>query len=354
MRFLEASVRSHRSRRASRAIGVAVLGALLAGSRASPILAETPLVIRMATFVPAGSSWYQILKETSDKWKTASGGRVSVRLFPGGVAGDDLEVVGKLRQGRLEAAMLTSAGIAEIDRSVHALSIPLLFDSYDEADYVLEKMRPRLEAGLAAKGFVVLHWADGGWMRFFAQTPVTVPDDLKATKLFSLAGDAASLELWRSAGMSPVSLPAGELSDALETSRVTALAAPPQLAVATQYFLHARHMTALRSQLLLGAALITKTAWDKVPADIRPALLEAARADGRRLRDEVRKSEDKDIAEMQRRGLAVVAVDAKARALWQKTAEAFYPRVRGTIVPAEAFDEALRFRDEYRKRPRGN
>jgi TRAP-type transport system periplasmic protein len=354
MKLLEASVRSRRSRPASFALGIAAVGAFVAGSLASPITAQAPLVIRMATFVPDGSSWYRILKETADKWKTASGGRVSVRLFPGGVAGDDLDVVGKLRLGKLEAAVLTSVGIAEIDGSVHALSVPLLYDSYDEAYYVLEKMRPRLEAGLEAKGFVVLNWADGGWVRFFAQQPVVVPDDLKATRLFSLAGDAQSIDLWRSAGFNPVPLPSTELAAALQTGRVTALGAPPQLVAITQYFAHAKYMTALRWQLLVGAALVTKTAWEKVPADVRPALLEAARADGKRLQDEIRKSEDKDIAEMQKRGLSVVTVDAKARALWQKTAEVLYPRVRGTIVPAEAFDEALRLRDEYRKRPKGN
>jgi TRAP-type C4-dicarboxylate transport system substrate-binding protein len=323
-------------------------------SRLSPANAQAPLIVRMATLVPDGSSWHQILKETADKWKTASGGRVSVRLFPGGVAGDDPDVVRKMRLGTLNAAVLTSVGVAEIDRSVYALGIPLMYDSYEEVYYVLEKMRPRLEAGLEAKGFVVLNWCDGGWVRFFAQQPVAVPDDLKAMKLFSWAGDAQGVELWRSAGFNPVPLPSTELSTALQTGLVTALGAPPQVAVITQYFMRAKNMTAMRWQLLLGASLITKSTWDKVPADLQPVLLEAARADGKRLREEIRKSEDKDIAEMQKRGLNVIAVDAKARALWQKTAEGFYPRVRGTIVPADAFDEALRFRDEFRKRPKGD
>ena len=70
------------------------------GPLQAPVTAQAPLVIRMATFVPDGSSWHQILKETADKWKTASGGRVSVRLFPGGVAGDDQDVVRKMRAGQ--------------------------------------------------------------------------------------------------------------------------------------------------------------------------------------------------------------------------------------------------------------
>jgi TRAP-type C4-dicarboxylate transport system substrate-binding protein len=348
------SARLRPVRRALVALGVALLTLAAREELRSLVSAQAPLVVRMATLVPDGSSWHLILKETAEKWKTLSGGRVSVRLFPGGVAGDDPDVVRKMRLGTLNAAVLTSVGVAEIDRSVYALGIPLMYDSYDEVYYVLEKMRPRIEAGLEAKGFVVLNWCDGGWVRFFAQQPVAVPDDLKAMKLFSWAGDAQAVELWRSAGFNPVPLPSTELSTALQTGLVNALGAPPQVAVITQYFMRAKNMTALRWQLLLGASLITKAAWDKVPADVRPALLEAARADGKRLQEEIRKSEDKDIAEMQKRGLNVVAVDAKARALWQKTAESLYPKVRGAIVPAEAFDEALRFRDEYRKRPKGD
>jgi TRAP-type C4-dicarboxylate transport system substrate-binding protein len=99
-----------------------------------PAEAQAPLIIRMATLVPDGSSWYQILKETGERWKQASGGRVTVRLFPGGVAGDDPDVVRKMRLGTLNAGVLTSVGVAEIDKSVYAMGIPLMYDSYEEVD----------------------------------------------------------------------------------------------------------------------------------------------------------------------------------------------------------------------------
>jgi len=56
---------------------------------------------------------------------------------------------------------------------------------------------------------------------------------------------------------------------------------------------------------------------------------------------------------MRKRGLNVVSVDARARELWRQTAEGMYSRIRGAIVPADAFDEAMRRRDEYRKRAGG-
>jgi TRAP-type C4-dicarboxylate transport system substrate-binding protein len=328
---------------------LALLVVLAAWPGAPAAHAQAPLIIRMATLVPDGSSWHLILKETAERWKQASGGRVTVRLFPGGVAGDDPDVVRKMRLGTLNAGVLTSVGVAEIDKSVYAMGIPLMYESYDEVYWVHEKMRSKLEASLEAKGFVVLNWVDGGWVHFFTRKPVAVPDDLRALKLFSWAGDAEAVEVWRSAGFNPVPLPSTELATALQTGLVEALGSPPQVAVISQFFNQARNMTALRWQLLQGATLVSKTTWEKVPADVRPQLMEIAREAGAQLRKEVREAESRDVAAMQKRGLSVVPVSAAQKAEWQKLTESLYPRIRGKIVPAEAFDEAMRYRDEYRR-----
>jgi TRAP-type C4-dicarboxylate transport system substrate-binding protein len=330
-------------------VPIALLVALLAGLL-PPAARAQEVVVKLATLVPEGSSWHLILKETAEKWKTASNGRVQVRLYAGGVAGDDADVVRKMRLGTLNAGVLTAVGLAEIDRSVFALGVPMMYSSYDEIDYVLGKMRASLEAKMEAKGFVVLNWLDGGWAHFFAQKPVAKPDDLKGLKLYISSGDPKTEEVYKGAGFNPVPLPATELSTALQTGLVNAVAVPPQVAVITQYYSHARNMTDLRWLLLLGGTVMTKASWDKIPADARPALLEAMRDAGRRLQGEIRQSEGRDVEAMKKRGLVVVPVDAAGRELWRKTAESVYPRIRGPIVPAEAFDEAQRYRDEFRRR----
>jgi TRAP-type C4-dicarboxylate transport system substrate-binding protein len=337
-------------KRVCAALASAALAAGLAAGPAATPAAAQQVVIKMATLVPEGSSWHLILKEMADKWKTVSGGRVVVRLYAGGVAGDDGDVVRKMRLGTLNAGVLTEVGISDIDRSVLALSVPLLFSSYEEVDAALEKMRPSLEAKMAAKGFVVLDWLDGGWSHIFAQKPVATPDDLKPLKLFTPAGDPQAVEVYKAAGFNPVPLPTTELSTALQTGLVNAVQVPPQVAVITQYYTHAKYMTDLKWLLLLGATVVSKSTWDKVPADARPALLEAAREAGRRLRAEIRQGGDRDVEAMKKRGLVVVPVDSRARELWRKAVENAYPRIRGQVVPADAFDEAVRLRDEIRKR----
>lgn len=304
--------------------------------------------VKMATLVPDGSSWHQVLLETAHKWKALSGGRVTVALYPGGRMGDDPDVVRKMRLGTLNAAVLTSVGVGEIDRSVFALGVPMMYSSYEEVYAVLEKMRPKLEADLLRQGFVILNWADGGWVHFFTKAPVAAPDDLRRLKMFVWAGDHDAIALWKSARFNAVPLPATEIATALQTGLISALGVPPQVSVISQYFVQTGNMTDLRWQLLLGATLINRSTWEKIPADIRPALLEAAREAGRRLQAEIRGNERRDIDAMKKRGLNVVAVSAAQRAAWLDLAESFYPEIRAKVVPADAFDMARRYRDEAR------
>lgn len=326
------------------------LAALVLGLFA--LLAAAPAdaqIIKLATLAPEGSSWHNILKETAAQWKAISGGKVTLRIYAGGTQGDDPDVVRKMKLGVLNAGVLTAVGVAEIDNSVYALGVPLMYESDEEVYAVLEKMRPRLEASIEKQGFVVLNWADAGWVHFFTQKPVATPDDLKALKLFTWQGDEKAVSAWKAAGFNPVPLPATEIATALQTGLVTALGTPPQVAVISQYYNQAKNMTDLKWQLLLGASVISKKTWEQIPAEIRPALKQAAEEAGKKMRAEVVASLPKDVEAMKKRGLNVVAVDTRNRAAWQKAAEAMYPQVRGPIVPADAFDEALRHRDEYRK-----
>ena len=308
--------------------------------------AQRPVLIKLASPLPAGSVGHRIMKRLENDWKKISGGRVKLRIYPGQTAGDDPVVVRKMRLGTLHAALL--AGVGNVVPEVYALQIPMLYRTFEEADYVREKMTPRLDAAFEAQGFVVLNWTDGGWVRFFTKQPVKTPDDLKRLKLFAWAGDTDVIETYKAAGMNPIPLPSTEVSTALQTGLVTAMPAPTNIAVALQWFRHANHMTNIRWTLLIGATVVTKKRWQLVPAELRPELIEAARAAGERLRDETRKSSPKDIAAMQKRGLEVVEVDAATQAKWEKLVEDAYPRIRGSVIPADAFDEARRHLEEYR------
>jgi TRAP-type C4-dicarboxylate transport system substrate-binding protein len=323
---------------------LAALALLLAGA----LPARAQVVVKMATLAPDGSAYHLILKQMAEKWKTGTQGRVTVRLYPGSVAGDDTDVVRKMRLGSLNAGLLTSVGVAAVDPSVMALQVPMLYSSYEEVDHVLSVYGPKLEASLASKGFIVLNWADAGWVRFFTKTPVKTPADLKPLKLFAWGNDTDALEIWKGAGFNPVPLPSTEISTALQTGLVSALPTTPTAAVLLQWYQHAKNLTDVKWALLLGATLVNRTTWDKISPEDQKVVRSAAVEAGARLRAESRAAEVRDIAAMQKRGLNVVPVDARTEGLWRAAAEAAYPKVRGKIVPEAAFDEARRILADYR------
>ncbi len=313
----------------------------------SHLAAQGPITIKMASLLPAGSEGHNVLLQMAEDWKKASGGRVVLRIYPGQTMGDDPDVVRKMKLGSIQAALL--AGVGNIEPAVYSLQVPLMYASYDEVDYVREKMAPRLNAALEAKGLVVLNWTDAGWIHFFSSSPVLTPDDLKKQKLFSWAGDNNVIEMYRATGFNPVPLPSTEIATALQTGLVTAMPAPPQAAVLLQWYTHAKNMNDVKWALLLGTTVMSKQAWDKIPADLRPGLLAASQNAGKRLREMSRNNEARDVEAMKKRGLNVIHVDAKMEAAWRKAAEAAYPRIRGQVIPADVFDEAMKYLAEYRK-----
>lgn len=310
--------------------------------------AGRPVEIKLATVIPEGSSWHRILQDMGEKWKAAPGGGVKLRIFAGGIAGDEPDAVAKLRIGQFQAASLSTEGLAQIDPSLRAFQIPMMFRSYDELDHARESLRPLLEKRLADKGFVVLNWGDGGWVCFFTKDPAPNPAALRPQPVFVWGGDNDEVELYKKAGFRPVPLASNEILPSLQTGLIRAVPTTPLLALASQWFALAPNMTDVRWAPLLGATIVTRRAWDQVPEAARPALLEAAREAGEQLKAEIRSSNEAAIARMKERGLKVVTPTAADLAAWQAIAEANWADIRGRIVPADVFDavrkdvEALR------------
>jgi TRAP-type transport system periplasmic protein len=311
--------------------------------------AADEVVIKMATIAPSGSEWHQVLQEMGAEWQKASRGQVQFRLYPGGVAGDDGDVVRKMRLGTINVALLSSTGLTDIDRSVLALQVPLAYADYRELDCTIEQLGPQIEKQLGAKGFVLLGWSDAGWAHFFTKSPVRTPDDMKKLKMFVWAGDDQYAELWKKAGFNPVPLPSTEISTALQTGLVNAVTTTVQGAVLLQWYRQVKYMTDLKWAVFLGAIVVSKSTWEKIPADVRPMLRESARKACRRLSEFSRQSEARDIEVLKKYGVQVIDLDSAVLDQWRKLIDGVLPQVRGSFLPAAALDTALLRRDQCRR-----
>src|SRR5688572_16113861 len=142
---------------------------LLASTLALPVGAQAPIRIRLGTLAPQGSSYHRILQEMGEKWRTATNGKVQLTIYAG-TMGSELELLRRMRAGQLQAAAVTTSGIVSVDPGAAALqSMPMMFRTLDEMDYVKAKVAPVLDRRLEDKGFKVLFWADAGWVRYFSR-----------------------------------------------------------------------------------------------------------------------------------------------------------------------------------------
>jgi TRAP-type C4-dicarboxylate transport system substrate-binding protein len=268
--------------------------------------------------------------------------------------GSEAAQVRRMRLGQLQAAALTSIGIGEIDAALKGLqSIPMAFRSVEEQQYVLSRMRPMLERRLLERGFVTLFWADAGWVRYFSRSAVTSPDELRRLKIFVTAGDDAQPDLMRAEGFSPVQLEWSDALTALRTGMIDAIPVIPFYALTMQLYTVASHMVALDWQLLLGGAVISRSAWESLLPEDQEAMRRAAAEAGRQFQSRGRLEGDSAVAAMQRRGLTVHTLSPEGEAEWLAMCERLYTRIRGTLVPADIFDEVMRLRAEYRRQPGG-
>lgn len=327
---------------------IRILILALVGYILAPLAQAQPIVINLGTLAPQGSLWHQEFLAMGQQWRTISHGRVTLRIYPGGVQGDEPDMVKRLRIGQLQAAALSSAGLSEIDPAFRCLQIPMMAQSLEELDYIQRGIAPRLEKVLEARGFIVLNWGEVGWVHFFTKRPVTRLSELRKAKLFAWAGDNEEIELWRAAGFKPVPLAATNILTGLQTGMIDTFDTAPLAALSNQWFGLTKYMIDVKWGFLTAATIVARSTWNSVPEAERAEMLQAARSSEQRLRGEVRKLGDESVAAMQKRGLTVLRPDAAAMAEWNQLAEEVYPKLRGKSIPADMFDEVRRLRDDYR------
>ncbi len=314
---------------------------LLAGVLATSALAADKQ-LRIGTLATKNSLYHRQLMELGEAWRTAQGGNAKHLVYPDGSQGGETDMVRRMRIGQLQGGLLSVVGLREIEPSIAALqNMPLMFKSWEEVDYVREKMRPAMEKKFLDKGFVVLAWGDAGWVRFFSKEPAVRPDDFKKMKFFAWGSEIEQQEIMKSLGYTPVPLETGDILPSIQTGMINAVPSTPYFALATQIYTTASNMLELNWAPIVGALIITKKAWDELTPEGQAAVREAGAKAGVQLRAKARQEVDDAVDAMKKRGLKVNKPNAEQMQEWNTLADNLYPRVRGKMVPADTFDEVV-------------
>ncbi len=328
--------------------GTRITGAALAALLLAATAVEARVNLRLATLAPNGSSWHITLRKMAADIGKDTDGEVRIRIISGGSAGDESDMIRKMRIGQVQMAAVTNVGLAELDASAWTLSIPMVFDDYAEWDHVRDVMNPAIGAALEEHGFRALAWADVGWLHFFSSQPVNTVEDLQGLRLAGAAGDPTAVDLLRWAGFDPVQVNSVELVSGFQTGLVEAAPLPIVFAEGSQVYRSAGFMNSLRWAPLQGALIIHDNGWERLTPEQREVVTRHADAAAAEFRSSNRETEERSLAAMERRGLQVIEASPDFLAAWEGLAEKSFPMVRDRLVPGPVLDRVIRIRDEFR------
>ena len=298
-------------------------------------------VVKLATLAPEGTKWHGMLLNMGQEWKKISKKSVSLRVYPGGVIGDERDMVRKMRIGQIHAAAITTEGLSEIVPEFSAYYVPLAFQNSKDVMAVTEALLPDLNVKLEKQGFKLLHIGELGWAYWFTTKPIKTPDDLKAMKIFTWAGDFKWERLWEKAGYNPVPLASVDILSGLQTGLINSFSTIPLYALSQQSFGIANHMLDLRWGVLMAGIVIDKRVWSRIAKKYHADLQDVTKTIQNNQKNLNVNAEKESIKAMQNYGLKVHSLDENDFELWRSEVRKMAPELRGNIIPTQIYDKVI-------------
>jgi TRAP-type transport system periplasmic protein len=312
-------------------------GALLLALAFAPLPtghAGEAAIMRIATLAPEASGAGQIFRMFDQSVRKRTGDRIQMRLYAGGVAGDERDVLRKIKLGQLEGAAVTSIGLGQIVRSVLILQMPGLFTNRDQVSKVRKELAGEFNAQFASAGYQLLAWGDVGDRRIFSKRPVLSPSDYKSLRPWVWREDPISAEFMSLIGANGVALGLPEVFAALQTGMVDTITATAVAAVGLQWFRFVGHMSKSTGEPVVGATVVRKEWFDGLPPDVREALLEVSQSFSDQLLARVHSEDERSAETLRKRGIKEFDQMAR-RAEWEPVLTKLADKMVGRLYSRE-------------------
>ena len=297
--------------------------------------------IRMASLAPAGSSWDKLFRAWGGSLKKETGGAVQFQFFPGGVAGDERDVIRKMKLGQMDAAGLTSIGLGQIARPVSVLQMAGIFENYKQLNHVRDTLAPDFNAMFEKEGYRILGWGDAGFGRIFSKKPILKPEDYKSVRPWVPREDPSLPEFMKIVGANGVPLGIPEVFPALQTGMVDTVVASAIAAVALQWFRYVTHMSKEASVAIVGATVLREDLFKTLAPDHQKVLVDTGKKAHAALIAQVQTEDQKAYKTLLSR--KVIEYDATSspeqRAAWQKVNDELLKRLTGRLWSKELLEK---------------
>ena len=251
----------------------------------NPVLAQVTYTLKFATLIPPDTAWVNRIQQWNDELKQQSDGRLQLKIYPGGVMGDEPDVLRKIRSQQLHGAFFTGYGISRIYPPARVLEMPFLFRNTDESDYVRRQIMPEIEAGFAKAGYQLVGWPEVGFLHFFSKLPITSLEELKSRRIWLWQGDPMGEAFAQAAGVSPVPLSIMDVYTQLSAQHgsIDTVYNSPFGALAMQWHSKLSYASNVPMTNAIGSLVVSQRFYDKLPEDLQQLL----KSTGKKVAEEI-------------------------------------------------------------------
>lgn len=309
--------------------------------------------IKFGALSPEGSSYMNIANQLKNEFEKYTGGKVKIVWYPGGVMGDEPEMVRKIRMGQLHGGGFTGYGLGAVDGIVRMFELPGIFKSYDEFYYAIKLFEKDVKQKFNEKGFELLAYFPIGFVYIFSQKEIKSLDDFNGVKLWVWSGDPVAGEVAQALkGYAQlINLSIADVLTGLQTGMLNAFYNLPYGAVALQWANHVKYVLDYPVTLATGGVVISTKAYEKLTEDQRAYLKDLIEKRFQDASKALVQENEKAFDEFKGKGLKFTKIDENSPEI-KKILDVFkkvHEKFKGELYSPQAYDKLMKILDDYRK-----
>ena len=315
--------------------------------------AEKTFTLKFASLIPADTAWMNIIESWSNELQMKSNGRLKIKIYAGGVMGDEPDVLRKIRSRQLQGAFFTGYGIGRIYSPARVLEMPFLFHNTDESDYVRRHIMPDIEKGFRENGFELLGWPEVGFLHFFSKQPINSLEQLKKRHIWLWQGDPMGEAFSSAAGVSPVPLSIMDVYTQLSASHgsIDTVYNSPFGALAMQWHTKLKYASNIPITNGIGSLVVSRRFYNGLPEDLQQLLKTTGKEAGEEINLVSRRDNEKSIELLKQSGIEFMWdwTDTEKKQMLEIRNQAASTLAASGYIPQKHFTQAKTILEEYRK-----
>ncbi len=289
--------------------------------------------IKLATLIPKGTNWANTLKTMADEIKKSTEGKVKLKIYYGGVQGDEVDVLRKTRIGQLHGGVFTGKTLGDISSDVRSVEVPFNF-YHDEkkAMNFLTSNKQYFNQEIEKSNFVNLGFYGIGKVYVVSTKEVSNIQEMKGIKMWAWEGDKVVRAMMDSLELVSVPLALPDVMSSLSTGIIDAAYAPPLGILALQWQNKVKYLIDFPTAYSIGALLLSQKQWKKVSPEHQKIVKKIAKKHIDKANELAISDNQKSLKQLKEMGIKFISFSEKDLSQAEKIREDVISKLDGSVL----------------------